>query len=433
MLCAGRLTRREVITVGALACGGIALPELLRRTAEAQRVRPVRCRSVIQVFLGGGPSHIDMYDLKPLAPAEVRGEFRPIETSVSGIWISEHLPQQARVFERMAVIRSGTHGLSSHLPASHLLQTGHPQSRPSPVNTHPSTGAVVARVLGAREEGLPAYVAVPRPASFGGAAYLGAACNPFTTSAEPNSRDFRVPSLTLEAGLTTDRLSLRHTLLQQFDSYRRDLDQHGSLAGLDAFGQEALSLVTSERAARAFQLDDEPPELRERYGWTNIGQNCLLARRLVEAGVTYVTCLSGGGWDTHVKNFEELKETSLPRYDQAIAALVSDLAERGLDQEVLVMAFGEFGRTPTINRDGGRDHWPSAMSLLLAGGGLRMGQVIGQTDPRAAFPVSSPHSPDDVLATMYHVMGIDYHRPFTDPAGRAVPILSGGEPIAALL
>ncbi|MBL8852304.1 MAG: DUF1501 domain-containing protein, partial [Planctomycetaceae bacterium] len=372
-------TRRDAIRIGALACGGLALPDLLRATARAGTAQPGRCRSVIQISMGGGPSHLDMYDLKPEAPAEVRGEFRPIDTAVPGIQIGEHLPLQAQVFDKLAVIRSGTHEISSHLPASHYITTGHPQSRPGPENTHPAAGAVVSRVIGAREEGLPAYVSVPRPPAYGKSAYLGAAYNPFTTDSEPNSREFKVASLTLEAALTSDRLSIRQSLLKGFDSYRRDLDQHGSLAGIDAFTQEALSLVTSERAAHAFRLDVEPAEVRERYGWTNIGQNCLLARRLVEAGVTYVTCLSGGGWDTHYKNFEELKNTSLPRFDRAVSALVSDLAARGLDNEVLVMAFGEFGRTPTINHEAGRDHWPGAMSMLLAGGGLRMGQVIGAT------------------------------------------------------
>lgn len=427
------LTRRDAIRLGALACGGLALPDLLRALHAGGAQRSRRCRAVIQISMGGGPSHIDMYDLKPHAPAEVRGEFRPIDTAVSGIRISEHLPRQAAIFDKLTVIRSGTHDISSHLPASHYIQTGHPQSRPGPDNTHPATGAVVSRIMGARQPGLPAYVAVPKPGAYGKSAYLGAAYNPFTTGSEPNSRDFRVASLTLEAGMTADRLSIRNGLLKRFDSYRRDLDQHGSLAGIDAFGQEALSLVTSARAAQAFRLDDEPAEVRDRYGWTNIGQNCLLARRLVEAGVTYVTCLSGGGWDTHVRNFDELKNTSLPRFDQAVAALVSDLAERGLDRDVLVMAFGEFGRTPTINRDAGRDHWPSAMSLLLAGGGLTMGQAIGETDPRGAYPISSPCSPADVLATMYHAMGIDIHATFKDAIGREIPILPHGQPIPALL
>ena len=308
-----RSSRRDAIRLGALACGGIALPDLLRVAQANASTPPVRCRSVIQISMGGGPSHIDMYDLKPQAPAEVRGEFRPIDTAVPGIQISEHLPLQAQVFDKLAVIRSGTHEIASHLPASHYIQTGHPQSRPSADNTHPATGAVVSRLIGASEPGLPPYVAVPKPGAYGRAAYLGAAYNPFTLGSEPNSKDFHVASLTLEAGMTSDRLSIRHSLLKGFDSYRRDLDQHGSLAGLDAFSQAALDLVTSERAAQAFRLDEEPAEVRERYGWTNIGQNCLLARRLVEAGVTYVTCLSGGGWDTHVKNFDELKNTSLPR------------------------------------------------------------------------------------------------------------------------
>jgi hypothetical protein len=374
-----------------------------------------------------------MYDLKPDAPAEIRGEFCPIATSLSGGFLSEHLPQQASVLHQMAVLRSGTHNVSSHLPGSHLIQTGHPQGNPSAQNQNPSSGSVVARLRGANEPGLPAYVAVPRPASYGAAAYLGAAYNPFTTDLEPNSRDFRVRSLKLESGLTVDRLHTRQNLLGQFDRLRRDLDLDGNLAGMDSFSNQALQLVTSERAARAFQISEEPEAVRERYGWTNIGQNCLLARRLVEAGVTYVTCLSGGGWDTHQNNFAELKNVSLPRYDQAVAALVSDLSERGLDRDVLVMACGEFGRTPTINKSAGRDHWPSAMSVVFAGGGLKMGQFVGSTDSRGAYPTSHPATPGDILATVYHALGIDFRREFSDHSGRPIRVLPEGRPIPQLV
>lgn len=429
----GRASRRDFLRLGALVWGGLSLPELLRERALASSERTGRCRAVIQIFLGGGPSHLDMYDLKPNAPLEIRGEFRPIPTSLPGEFLSEHLPHQAKILHRMAILRSGTHSVSSHLPGSHLMQTGHVQGSPSARNQNPSTGSVVSRLRGANEPGLPAYVAVPRPASYGAAAYLGAAYNPFTTEFEPNSRNFRVRSLKLESGLTVDRLHSRQSLLGQFDRLRRDLDLDGNLAGMDSFSSQALQLVTSERAARAFRIGDEPEAVRERYGWTNIGQNCLLARRLVEAGVTYVSCLSGGGWDTHQNNFPELKNLSLPRYDQAIAALVGDLCERGLDREVLVMAFGEFGRTPIINKAAGRDHWPSAMSVLFAGGGLKMGQFVGSTDARGAYPTHRPATPGDILSTMYHAMGVDYRREFPDHSGRPIRVLPEGEPISQLV
>jgi Protein of unknown function (DUF1501) len=426
-------SRREFLRLGALAWGGFSLPELLRLQASAASKNGGRCRAVIQIYLGGGPSHLDMYDLKPHAPLEIRGEFQPIATSLEGVSLSEHLPFQAKLLDKMAVIRSGTHGISSHLPGSHLMLTGHAQINPSAQNHNPSCGSVVARLRGSNEPGLPAYVAVPRKNAYGSAAYLGGACEPFTTDLEPNSKDFRVRSLKLEGGLSVDRLQTRQSLLQQFDQFRRDLDLNGNLSGMDSFSQQAMQLVTSERAARAFQIGDEPVAVRERYGWTNLGQNCLLARRLVEAGVTYVTCLSGGGWDTHVNNFTELRTVSLPRYDQAVAALVGDLCERGLDKDVLVMAFGEFGRTPKINKDAGRDHWPSAMSVLFAGGGLRMGQIVGATDAHGANPISSPASPGSILATMYHALGIDYRHEFRDLSGRMIPVVPEGRPIAELV
>jgi hypothetical protein len=230
-----------------------------------------------------------------------------------------------------------------------------------------------------------------------------------------------------------DRLNYRQSLLSGLDKLRRDIDLSGDLLGMDSFAHHALEMITSEKAARAFDIESESKAVRDRYGRTFIGQNCLLARRLVEAGVNYVTCLSGGGWDTHVNNFALLKKESLPRYDRAIAALVSDIYERGLDKNVLVMAFGEFGRTPRINKEAGRDHWPGAMSVLIAGGGLKVGQMVGETDSKGAFPISKPYTPASVLATMYRVMGIDPRRQFPDQNERPIAILADGQPIPELL
>ncbi len=428
------LTRRSVLKAGALLWGGFGLADLLRHRAEAGATNGSKPRTaVIQIFCGGGPSHLDTYDLKPHAPAEIRGEFREIPTNVPGIRISEHLPLQARVMDKLAVVRSVRHGVSGHLPGSHLILTGYETSNNPVDNTSPFTGSVVARLRGANATGMPAYAAVPRKVSFGSAAYLGAGFNPFATEMEPNAKDFRVKSLKLDKRVSSDRLSARQSLLARLDHFRRDVDLHGDLEGLDSFYQDAVEMITSDRAAKAFDIDSEDPKLRDEYGRTSIGQNCLLARRLVEAGVSYVTCLSGGGWDTHKNNFSELRKVSLPRYDRAIAALVRDLHDRGLDKNVMVMAFGEFGRTPRINRDAGRDHWPGAMSMLLAGGGLKTGQMVGTTDPRGAYPASDPHSPGDVLATMYRFMGIDTHHEFHDHNGRPVPVLREGTPITALI
>lgn len=265
------------------------------------------------------------------------------------------------------------------------------------------------------------------------AAYLGGAYDSFPTQKDPNSDGFRVPNLTRLPELSIDRLFSRQALAQDLDTMRRDVDARGEMSAFDRYSAQALNLITSEKVGRAFDIEREPSRVRDQYGRTPIGQNCLLARRLVEAGVTYVTCLSGGGWDTHTNNFSELKDVTLPRYDRAVAALVSDLYERGLGDRVLVMAFGEFGRTPRINRDAGRDHWPGAMSVLFSGGGLKVGQMVGSTDSHGAYPTSKPYSPGCVLATMYHVMGIDYNHHFYDQSDRPIPVLPEGRPITELI
>lgn len=428
------VTRRSVLRVGALAVGGVSLVDLLRRRAEAaDSAKPSRT-AVIQLFLGGGPSQLDTFDLKPDAPADIRGEFREISTAVPGIRISEHLPRLASVMDRFSVVRSVTHDNSSHLPSSHLMQTGY--AAPNAIsgrNMNPSTGSIVAKVRGPIANGLPAYVAVPRGQAFAGASYLGAACSPFTTDVEPIEKDFRVRDLKIPAEISSDRVHDRRSLLQNLDTLRRDLDASGQLVGMDAFYQQAMEMITSPTALRAFDIAREPDSIRERYGRSSVGQNLLLARRLVEAGVSYVSCLSGGGWDTHVDNFNEQKNVLLPRFDRALSALIADLHERGLADRVLVNVMGEFGRTPKINKDAGRDHWPGAFWVLMAGGGLKMGQMIGTTDRYAAYPTNKAFSPGDVLATIYHVAGIDTQHEFHDHAGRPVKILGQGVPIADLI
>lgn len=429
-----RVSRRDVLKVGMLAAGGLALPDLLRRKAQAKRAgNDVQQTAVIQIFCGGGPSHIDMYDMKPHAPAEIRGEFQEISTNVTGCRISDQLPLQARVMDKFAIVRSVAHSTSAHGIASQWILTGHNPGRVTTDNIFPACGSVVAKIRGANQPGLPAYMAVPRKVSFGNAAYLGAAYNPFTTEKDPVAKDFQVKNLQPVPGMTLDRLGNRRELLAGLDTMRRDVDLHGDLQGMDTFYHDAVDMITSDKAAKAFDIHSEDPKLRAKYGHTFIGQNCLLARRLVEAGVSYVTCLSGGGWDTHTNNFAALKKETLPRYDRAIAALVDDIYERGLDNQVLVMVFGEFGRTPRVNKDAGRDHWPGAMSMLLSGGGLKVGQMIGETDSNAAYPISKPYTPGNLLSTMYRVMGIDDEHHFYDGSNRPIPILGDGGPIPELL
>ncbi len=434
---AKRISRRTLLKVGALTAGGLTLADLLRyRSGAAPEIgsgaRP-SAKSIIQIWMGGGPSHLDMYDMKPEAPPEIRGEFASIATRVPGMRVCEHLPFQAAVMDRLAVVRSVCHSDSGHLPASQWMLTGYHVRNVTSDNAHPSHGSIVARVRGANQPGIPAYVGIPRKTSYGNAAYLGPAFNPFTTQADPAAPDFAVRDLGSPRRITARRLDDRRALLAGIDVIRRDLDANGQIAGFDRFDREALELITRDKAVRAFDLNRESPRLRDQYGRTTVGQGCLLARRLVEAGVSFVTVLSGGVWDTHANNFPLLKHNSLPKVDRAVAALVADLHQRGLDKNVLVMATGEFGRTPHINRNAGRDHWPGAMSMLFACGGLRVGQVIGGTDRYGAAPVARPLSPGDVAATLYHFMDIDVRTTFHDHSGRPFPVLHDGAPIDELI
>src|SRR5438067_778860 len=422
-------SRRTFLRVGSLALGGLTLPGLLQLRARGAQSSSGSRKSVILIWQAGGPSHIDMYDLKPNAPSEVRGEFRPIATNVPGIQIGEHLPQQAKVMDKLAVLRSAHHTNAGHGMGAQWMLTGYQPTIEVNDNIYPSCGSVVARMKGPNESGLPAYVNLPRTLGLGKAAYLGASYNPFAPDANPNDPNFRVRNLQRPGRVGADRLDRRRQLVSDLDTIRRDIDTRGDLGGLDTFYRDAMEMVTSTKAQAAFDVGREPVKLRDRYGRNDLGQCCLLARRLVEAGVTFVTVQAGGGWDTHGDNFKQLKTKLLPQFDQAVAALVTDLCDRGLQDDVLVMAMGEFGRTPKVNKDAGRDHWPGAMSVLYAGGGLKMGQAVGTTNALAEYATSRPATPGCVLATMYHVLGIDHKHAFYDQAQRPLPILSEGEPI----
>jgi hypothetical protein len=426
-------SRRAFLRVGTLAVGGLSLPDLLRIRAAGGQSPAGRKKSVILIWQAGGPSHIDMYDLKPNAPAEVRGDFKPIKTNVPGIEIGEHLPLQAKVFDKLAVVRSACHTNAGHGMGSQWMLTGYQPTIEVNDNIYPSCGSVVAKVNGPNEPGLPAYVNLPRALGLGKAAYLGASFNPFAPDSDPNSDGFQVKNLKLPGRVPADRLGRRKDLLHSLDTVRRDIDTKGDLYGLDTFYRDGLDMVTDTKAQTAFDIAKESPKLRDKYGRHDLGQCCLLARRLVESGVTFVTIQAGGGWDTHGNNFKELKDKLLPKFDQALAALVSDLCDRGRQDDVLVMCTGEFGRTPKINSGAGRDHWPGAMSIVYAGGGLKMGQAIGTTNALGEYPTSKPYSPGCVLSTMYHVLGINHHQAFLDQAQRPLPILSEGEPIPELV
>lgn len=429
--CCDGITRRSFLRVGCLGLGGLTLADLLRARAESpSRSQPDT--AVIQIWLGGGPSHIDMYDLKPAAPAEFRGEFREVPTNVAGIRISEHLPHEARLMDKMSIVRSATHTNAGHGMGTHWMMTGYVPTIEINDNLNPSTGSIVSRMRGANAPRVPAYVCLPSPPPSANAAYLGVAYNPFSPGNDPNNSDFQVRDLRLMPQVDLARFRNRRDLLQGIDNLRRDVDVLGTAEGYDRFYRDAFEIVTSPQCREAFDIHREEPRLRDRYGRDSWGQSALLARRLVESGVTFVT-VNMGGWDTHGNNFQSLRTGLLPRYDRALSALIEDLSDRGLDRRVLVVTYGEFGRTPRINSQAGRDHWPGAMSVVFAGGGLRMGQVIGSTDARAEYPATRACSPQDVLATIYHVLGIDYRHEFHDAAQRPIPILNDGRPIEELV
>lgn len=425
-----RITRRTVLQIGSLAFGSLTLADWLRDQARAEPGKRVpRDTAVIHVVMGGGLSHIDSLDPKPDAPAEIRGEFGTIATSIPGTRVTEHLPYMAKALRHFVVVRSVRHTNPSHLPASHWMMTGYQPPDTTRTNINPYCGAVVSKLRGPNVAGLPPYVSIPRRQSLGGPGYLGAAFNPFTTDSDPGDPNFAVPILRFPSGMNAERLRDRQALRSDFEHLAIQADQ---TSDLDTFQRQAIDIVAGRRAQEAFDLRRENAATRDRYGRTAAGQRCLLARRLVEAGATFVTVLSGGEWDTHKDNFTILKNQSLPLVDQAFAALATDLAERGLDRRVLLLISGEFGRTPTINQDAGRDHWPGAFTVLFSGGGTRVGRTLGATDRHGRAPTTHPYSPGDVLATIYQHMGIDTQHILHDRTGRPLPILPEGKAIAEL-
>ncbi len=431
--CCDGINRRSFLRTGALMLGGMSLSGLLRRQAMAAAAGEVKKDiSVILFWQGGGPSQLDMWDMKPDAPSEFRGSFNPISTNLDGLQICEHMPRIAKVCDKLTLLRSVTHGDAGHESASHTLLTGYKPTNDIPANEAPAYGSIVAKEMGPRTDGFPAYVAVPTAPKSSAAAYLGVAYNPFETQGDPNSDKFSVQNLKVPGGLTLDRLENRRAILKHFDTLRRDIDGSGLISGMDTFAQQAYEIVTSPKVQTAFDISQEDPKTRDLYGRTQWGQNTLLARRLVEAGVRFVT-VNVGGWDTHANNFEEMKNKKLPQFDQAFAGLIEDLAQRGQLDSTLVLSWGEFGRTPRINKDAGRDHWPNVFSVAMAGGGLKKGFVLGESDARAEFPKERPVSPQDVLATMYHQLGIDQSKEYTNDADRPVPILNYGEPIKEII
>ena len=433
--CCDGVSRRGFLNAGALAFGGLTLGSYLQKQAAAAESdgKPSASKdlSVILIWQGGGPSHMDMWDLKPNAPSEFRGTFNPIKTCMPGYQVSEHMPRIAKIVDKLAIIRSTTHPDSGHESASHMLLTDYKPTNDIPAQEMPSYGSIVDKEMGPKQPGFPAYVAVPRAPRSTAAAYLGVQYNPFETAGDPNQKGFKVRNLNMTGGVTVDRLQNRRELMKKFDTMRRDSDASGLVSGMDKFSQQAFELMTSPKVQDAFDIEKESDKTRDLYGRHTWGQSMLLSRRLIETGVRFVT-VDIGGWDTHANNFEELKK-KLPNFDAAYAGLIEDLARCGRLDNTMVLLWGEFGRTPRINSGAGRDHWSNVFTTVMAGGGLKKGVVLGNSDARAEFPKERPVSPQDVLATMYHKLGIDRAKTYMNEAERPVEILNYGTPIPEII
>jgi hypothetical protein len=442
------MERRAFLKIGLLGMAGLSLADLLK--AEALAGKASRERSVIILWMRGGPSQHETWDPKPEAPIEYRGEFGAMPTKVPGIQICDLLPMSARLMDKWSIIRSLHHTDAGHSSGDQICFTGYPAApnvpAEGPGNSMPSCGSIVAKQFEQKNPKLPAYVMIPRMVPGTGAAWLGRSYDPFETIADPiGEKPFKVPNLSLPAGISLQRLDDRRSLMSSFDTLRREVDYSGQLEATDAFHQKAWDLVTGRDAREAFDLDAEPRAVRERYGfipefkaptpdrcgvpaWS---QRLLLARRLVEAGVRLVT-VDLRWWDTHVQGFDTMRNGFLPRWDRAYSALIEDLDQRGLLATTMVIAWGEFGRTPKINTNAGRDHWPNVFSAAVAGGGIKGGRVVGSSDDKGAEPADNPKTPQDVLATVYRHLGVDTQAQYVDHSGRPHPVLPSGSPIDEL-
>ena len=431
------MSRRDFLHLGLLTTFGLSVTDLLRLQARAADApaRSAKTKSCILIWLDGGPSHLDMFDLKPNAPSEVRSQFKAISTSVTGLHICEHLPRTAALMQDVALIRSLTHELSNHDTGTRFMLTGH---RPTPALEYPSLGSLVAQARGFGEA-MPPYVAIPSDGVGGDsnaarAGFLPGAYSAFNVGNDPS----RVGVLQSPEGVSFARGEQRREMLRKMDAFTQHVEEGPATRDRDAFYEQAYRLLASAEAKTAFELSREKPESRERYGSSPIGTGCLLARRLVEAGSRFVTVVDTG-WDTHQQIFRELPDSrfpgsgKLPALDRAYAALLTDLRERGLLDSTLIVLMGEFGRTPKLNAAGGRDHWPRAGSVCLAGGGVKGGQVIGATNSFGEIPVERPIGPPDLAFTLLKLLGVDPTRELTTPTGRPVKIMSEGSFINELV
>ena len=463
-LCPGPVGRRSLLQAGGAAFSGLGLANLLRMQAQgAEAQSSGDDPAVIFLWMPGGPPHMETFDMKPDAPEDYRGAFRPIKTNVAGIEICEHLPLLARLADKYTLIRSIAHDFADHGGGHKRFMTGRDPKEPVGfVNDYPAVGSMIAKAQERRSVGVPNYVVGVDAGRQGidtfslGTAYLGPAYAPFWVAGDPSDAGFAVHNLGLAKDMR-QRLGDRASLLGGLDRLRRNIDESGATAGMDSFNQRAIELLTSPKARDAFDIAQEDPKLREKYGDHPWGQRALMARRLVEAGVSFVTMvienpyckqvpwIKNGtyNWDSHAVNCHLFDDAlvRLPVFDRTVAALIEDIYARGLDKRVMVVVTGEFGRTPRItNQVGtqtgvmqpGRDHWPGAMSVLVFGGGMRTGQVVGATNTKGEYPVDRPLTPNDLWATVLRHLGIDYTQSLPDHHGRPMPILPFGQPIREL-
>ena len=442
------VTRRQLLHLGAAGALGLSLPELLAAESDSESLRP-RADALIIIFLNGGPSHLDMWDMKPEGPSEIRGEFKSIDTSLPGVQLAEHLPKLAQQLHRCTLVRSMHHSVNnSHAAAVYVSMTGHDRGEQGggfQPTDNPSPGALAALLRPTPPEVAPhvtmpyktleGATGPPQPGFFGG--WLGRGYDPLWILKDPNAADFSVPEFTLQQDVPAARLANRSELLSDLNLHLRG-ESAAPLLAMNRFQQQAADILTSRNTQAAFRIEQESEAIRDAYGRNIYGQSVLLARRLIEAGTRVVTVSwapdANATWDTHSGNFTKLKETLLPQFDAASSALLNDLSERSMLDRTLVAVLGDFGRTPKINGNGaGRDHWNYCYSLLMAGGGIRPGFVYGASDKQGAFPADRPTTPADIVATIYHQLGIDHRRELLDRFGRPHRIIPTGDVLRDLL
>jgi len=429
--------RRDFLKVGGLSLFGLSLPRLLeaRAAAAGKSAREMNC---ILLWTDGGMSNIDTLDMKPGAPIEYRGEFKPIDTNLPGVQVCEHLPRMARRMDKLCQVRTIMHGGSQHAEACHFMLTGYPQipdvdAQPVGSTVYPMIGSVVGREKGWKN-GLPPNVQMSAGGiKYSGGGYMGSAYNPLKVKADPSTPDFRVQDVSIPDEIGVTRTMRRRSMLDKLDRWQKDVEAtSGGAFDRSTFYRQAFDLITSPAAKQAFRIDEEKKELRERYGMHREGQSTLLARRLIESGVRFAT-VEFNGYDTHDNNFIELKDPLLPRLDQAWSALLDDLADRGLLDTTLVICAGEFGRTPRVNGLAGRDHYPAANVVCFSGAGTAMGSIVGKTDAKCERPVGRTNTTLDYAATIFRILGIDDEKEYRSLDGRPIQINNGGRPIAGVM